>query len=75
MATAVYMLVSSYLHNTTVAYHTTTLYRDQVLAEIDSLPDEYLPFVLQLVHTLRESVMLKPAAASLRQGWAKHNRI
>ncbi|MEO7908108.1 MAG: hypothetical protein ABIV47_00530 [Roseiflexaceae bacterium] len=49
----------------------TTLYRERVLAEIDSLPDEYLPFVLQLVHTLRKSVTLKPAAASLRQGWAE----
>jgi hypothetical protein len=49
----------------------TTLYRKQVLAEIDTLPDEYLPFVLQLVHTLRESVALKPAAASLRQGWTE----
>ena len=49
----------------------TTLYRERVLAEIDTLPDEYLPFVLQLVHTLRESIALKPAAASLRQGWAE----
>jgi hypothetical protein len=48
---------------------TTTPYRDQVLAELDSLPDEYLPFVLQLMRTFRESVMLKPAAASFRQGW------
>ena len=48
---------------------TTTIYRERVLAEIDALPDEYLPFVLQLVHTLRDSVTLKPAAASLRQGW------
>ena len=48
-----------------------TLYRERVLAEIDTLPDEYLPFVLQLVHTLRESIALKPAAASLRQGWAE----
>ena len=47
----------------------TTLYRERVIAEIDTLPDEYLPFVLQLVHTLRESIVLKPAAASLRQGW------
>ena len=49
----------------------TTIYRERVLAEIDALPDEYLPFVLQLVHTLRESVTLKPAAASLRQGWVE----
>ena len=48
-----------------------TLYRERVLAEIDTLPDEYLPFVLQLVHTLRESIALKPAAASRRQGWAE----
>jgi hypothetical protein len=47
----------------------TTAYRDQVLAELDSLPDEYLPFVLQLVRTFRESITLKPAAASFRQGW------
>ena len=49
----------------------TTMYRERVLEEIDTLPDEYLPFIVQLVHTLRESVMLKPAAASLRQGWAE----
>ncbi len=49
----------------------TTIYRERVLSEIDALPDEYLPFVLQLVHTLRESITLKPAAASLRQGWAE----
>lgn len=52
----------------------TTVYRARVLAEIDSLPDEYLPFVLQLVHALRESVMLKPAADSLRQGWEEARR-
>ena len=37
-------------------------YREQVQEEIDALPDEYLP-------TFRESVMLKPAAQSFRQGW------
>jgi hypothetical protein len=50
---------------------TTTIYRDRVLAEIDALADEYLPFVLQLVHTFRESVTLKSAATSLRQGWVE----
>ena len=49
----------------------TTPYRKRVLAEIDALPDEYLPFVLQLVHTFRESISLKPAGASLRQGWTE----
>src|ERR1051325_8247406 len=47
----------------------TTAYRDQVLAELGSLPDEYLPFVLQLVRTFRESITLKPAAASFHRGW------
>ena len=45
--------------------------REQVIKEIDALPAEYLPFVLQLVRTLHESVTLKLAAASLRQGWAE----
>lgn len=49
----------------------TTLYRERVIAEIDALPDEYLPFVLRLVHTLHDSIALKPAAESLRQGWAE----
>ena len=47
----------------------TSTYRDQVLAELETLPDEYLPFVLQLVRTFRESITLKPAPASFRQGW------
>ena len=47
----------------------TTLYRERVIASIDTRPDEYLPFVPQRVHALRESVILKPAAESLRQGW------
>jgi hypothetical protein len=44
-------------------------YREQVLAELDALPDEYLPFVVQLVRTFREGIALKPAADSFRQGW------
>jgi hypothetical protein len=47
----------------------TTMYRDQVLAELEALPEEYLPFVLQLMRAFRESVTLKPAADSFRQGW------
>lgn len=48
---------------------TTTLYRDQVLAEIATLPDEYLPLLLQVVQTFRASVTLPHAADSFRQGW------
>ena len=47
----------------------TTIYRTQVLAELEGVPDEYLPFVLQLIRTFWESITLKPAAESFRQGW------
>ncbi len=47
----------------------TSIYRDQVLAELEALPDEYLPFALQLMRAFRESIHLKPAADSFRQGW------
>jgi hypothetical protein len=51
-----------------------TMYRDQVLAELEALPDEYLPFALQLMRAFRESVTLKPAADSFRQGWREAQR-
>lgn len=44
-------------------------YRKQLQQEVDALPEEYLPYILQIVQTFRESVMLKPAAESLKQGW------
>jgi hypothetical protein len=44
-------------------------YRTQVLAELDSLPEEYLPYVLQLMRTFKESVSLKSAKLSFQQGW------
>ena len=49
-------------------------YRDQVLAELDALPAEYLPLLLQLMRTFREWIVLKPAAASFEQGWAEAQR-
>lgn len=48
---------------------TTTEYRAQVLREVNDLPDEYLPYLLQLVQTFRESIALKPAYESFKQGW------
>lgn len=48
---------------------TTPAYREQVLREVDALPEEYLPYLLQLVQTFRDSITLKPAAQSVRQGW------
>ncbi len=41
----------------------------QLAREIKSTPEEYLPNLLQLVRLFRESVALKPAEASFRQGW------
>ena len=48
---------------------TETTYRKDVLAELNTLPDEYMPFVLQVLRSFRESISLKPAADSFRQGW------
>jgi hypothetical protein len=52
----------------------TKICRDQLLVEIDALPDEYLPFLLQMMRVFRESVTLKPAADSFRQGWCEARR-
>ena len=52
----------------------TTTYRAQVLAELDGLPDECLPFVLQIMSSFKESITLKPAADSFRQGWEEAQR-
>ncbi len=45
------------------------IYRDQVMQEIDALPEEYWPFLLQMIRAFRESVTLKSAEDSFRQGW------
>lgn len=50
---------------------TTKTCRDKVLAEIDALPEEYLPFLLTMMRAFRESVTLKSAAESFRQGWCE----
>jgi len=41
----------------------------RLLAELEGLPDEYYPLLLQMIRAYRESVLLKPAAESFRQGW------
>jgi len=43
--------------------------QQQLLAELDGLPEEYFPFLLQMIRPYRESVLLKPAADSFRRGW------
>ncbi len=49
-------------------------YKQQLQKEINQLPQEYLPNLLQLVRVFRESVALKPASDSFRQGWAEAAR-
>ena len=44
-------------------------YAEQLVREINETPEEYLPILLEIVHLFRESVTLKPAEASFRQGW------
>ena len=44
-------------------------YRSQVAQEIERIPQEYLPSILQMVRAFRESVTLKSAEGSFRQGW------
>jgi hypothetical protein len=45
-----------------------SVYQQQLVREIEQLPDEYLSHLVQLVRVYRESVTLKPAEDSFRQG-------
>jgi len=47
----------------------TSTYEEQLAKEIKETPEEYLPNLLQIVRLFRESVALKPAEVSFRQGW------
>jgi len=42
---------------------------EQLLREIGETPQKYLPILLEIVRLFRESVTLKAAEASFRQGW------
>jgi hypothetical protein len=44
-------------------------YKEQLQAEIEATPGEYLPALLAIVRLYRQSVALKPAADSFRLGW------
>lgn len=46
-----------------------SVYERQLIREIKGTPEEYLPNLLQIIRLFRESVVLKPAEASFRQGW------
>lgn len=41
----------------------------QLVREIQAIPNEYLPNLLQIVRLFRDSVALKPAGESFREGW------
>jgi hypothetical protein len=43
--------------------------QQQLLAEVEGLPEEYFPLLLEMIRAYRESVLLKPAADSFRRGW------
>ena len=47
----------------------TTGILEQVIQEIQRTPQEYLPSLLQIIRLFRESVTLKSAEESFRQGW------
>jgi hypothetical protein len=49
------------------AKHST--YAKQLADEIRHTPKEYLPMLLRIVRSYRESVTLVPAPESLRRGW------
>ena len=51
-----------------------SIYKQQLQVEINQTPQEYLPNLLQIVRLFRESVALKPATESFRQGWAESMR-
>lgn len=40
-----------------------------VVEEVEKIPEEYLPFLLEIMRAFRESIPLKPAEESFRQGW------
>jgi len=46
-----------------------SIYEEKIFQEIHQTPDEYLPTLLEIVRLFRETVTLKPAELSFRQGW------
>ena len=40
-----------------------------VLEEVEKIPAEYLPLLLEIMRTFRKGITLKPAEESFRQGW------
>jgi hypothetical protein len=53
-------------------YHTD--YMNLLIQEIEATPDEHLPNLLKNIRLFRESITLKPAESSFRQGWKEAMR-
>ena len=43
--------------------------QQQLLAELEGVPEEYYPLLFQMIRNYRESILLQPAVDSFRQGW------
>lgn len=43
--------------------------RCELLTELDGIPEEYYPFLIRMIRTYRESVLLQTASESIRRGW------
>lgn len=47
----------------------TSAYQKQLIYEVQAIPEEYLPNLIQIIRLFNDSVTLKPAAESFAQGW------
>ncbi len=45
------------------------IYTDLLMKEIKATPDEYLPSLLDIMRIFRESITLKSADESFKEGW------
>ncbi len=49
-------------------------YVEQIGQEVRQTPDEYLPALLEIIRLFRQSIALKPAEESFKQGWQEAMR-
>ena len=45
------------------------IYTEQISQEIELTPKEYLPMLLEIIRLFRQTVTVKSAKDSFRQGW------
>lgn len=46
-------------------------YLDQIQQELIKTPAEYLPALLNIIHTFRESICMNSAEESFKTGWSE----